>query len=99
MSTPPLTPDEIERLATKRAKSKLRWFMHFAIFVVVNLFWLANSDLGFGHRAWSFKPTLGWTGGLMLHGISVWFLGTGSDLRERMVQKERERLQRQHRDQ
>ena len=94
----PLPPDEIERLAVKRAKAKLRWFMHLAVFVVVNLFWLANSDLGFGHRACSIKPTLGWGLGLVLHGISVWFLGAGTTLRERMVQKERERLQRQHRD-
>jgi len=33
--------------------------------------------------------------GLALHGISVFMLGTGSSLHERMVQKERERLQRQ----
>lgn len=98
MSTP-LPPDEIERLALKRAKSKLRWFMHLTVFVVVNLFWLANSDMGFGHRTWSAKPMLGWGLGLVLHGISVWFLGAGTDLRERMVQKERERLQRQNGDQ
>jgi hypothetical protein len=33
--------------------------------------------------------------GLALHGISVFMLGTGGGLRERLVQKERERLQRQ----
>jgi hypothetical protein len=32
---------------------------------------------------------------LALHGISVFVLGSGGGLRERMVQKERERLQRE----
>jgi CheY-like chemotaxis protein len=41
-------------------------------------------------------PLLGWGLGLALHGVSVFVLGSGSGLRERMVQKERERLQRQH---
>lgn len=90
----PLSPDEIERIAQKRAKSKMRWFAHAGIFILVNLFWLAKSDLGFGARHWSPVPMLGWGLGLGLHGISVWFLGAGTDLRERMVQKERERLQR-----
>ncbi len=47
-----------------------------------------------GSRPWSVFPLLGWGLGLALHGISVFMLGTGSDLRERLVQKERERLQR-----
>jgi hypothetical protein len=40
-------------------------------------------------------PAAGLGPGLVLHGMSVFLLGTGSGLRERMVQKERERLQRQ----
>ena len=40
-------------------------------------------------------PLLGWGLGLALHGISVWLLGAGGNLRERMVQTERERLQRE----
>jgi len=37
----------------------------------------------------------GWGFGLLLHGVSVFLLANGSGLRERMVQKERERLQRE----
>ncbi|HXE23082.1 MAG TPA: 2TM domain-containing protein, partial [Rhodoferax sp.] len=43
---------------------------------------------------WAIYPALGWGLGLALHGISVFALGNGSDLRERMIQKEREHLQR-----
>ena len=65
------------------------------VYLLVNLFLFSLSEYGFGTRAWSVKPLLGWGLGLALHGISVWFLGAGGQLRERMVQKERERLQRQ----
>lgn len=65
------------------------------MYVVVNFFIYAISEYGFGQRRWSVFPLLGWGLGLMLHGISVFLIGKGGGLRERMVQKERERLQRQ----
>ncbi len=42
------------------------------------------------------KPFLGWGLGLALHGISVFWLGKTSAFRERLVEKERERLRRQN---
>lgn len=89
------SPEQIERIARKRAGAKLGWYAHAAVYVVVNLFLFALSQYGFGHRVWSVYPLLGWGLGLALHGISVFVLGAGGDLRERMVQKERERLQRE----
>lgn len=93
--TTPLTAEEIDRLARKRAGAKLGWYMHAAVYVVVNLFIFSMSAYAFGTRAWSVKPLLGWGVGLALHGISVFVLGASGGLRERMVQKERERLLRQ----
>ncbi len=92
---PPLCPEEIDRLARKRAGAKLGWYIHATVFVVVNLVIFSMSKYGFGERSWSIKPFLGWGLGLALHGMSVWLLGSGGELRERMVQKERERLQRE----
>ena len=91
----PLSPDEIDRLARKRAGAKLGWYVHATVYVLVNLSFFAISEFGFGHRRWSIFPVIGWGVGLALHGISVFILGNGSGLRERMVQKERERLQRE----
>jgi len=90
-----LSPEDIDRLARKRAGAKLGWFFHAAVFVAVNLFIFSMSVYGFGERAWSIKPFLGWGLGLALHGASVWLLGAGGSVRERMVDKERERLQRE----
>lgn len=90
--TQPLSPEEIDRLASKRAGAKLGWYAHAAVYVVVNLFLFGMSTYAFGTRRWSLAPLLGWGLGLALHGVSVFVIGRGSDLRERMVRKEREKL-------
>lgn len=94
----PLNSEQIERLAHRRASAKLGWYFHACLYVLVNLVVFATSKYGFGTRAWSLFPLLGWGLGVALHGISVFVLGADGSLRERMVQKERERLQRQHGD-
>lgn len=94
--SPPRSPEALERLAHKRAAAKLGWYVHAFFFVIVNLVILALSSRGFGSRPWSVFPLLGWGVGLTLHGVSVFVLGSGNGLRERMVDKERARLQRGH---
>ena len=92
----PLSPEEIDALARKRAGAKLGWYIHAMVYVLVNGFFFAMSDQAFGTRPWRLGPLLGWGLGLALHGVAVFVLGQGSELRERMVQKERERLERQN---
>jgi hypothetical protein len=90
----PLSPEEIDHLARRRAGAKMGWYIHATLYLLVNLALLAMSSYGFGQRHWSPYPVIGWGVGLALHGISVFALGKGSSLRERMVERERERLQR-----
>ncbi len=85
-----MAPEDIDRIARKRANAKLGWFMHASIYLIVNTFLVALS-LWHG-RAWAAFPLLGWGLGLAIHGAAVWFAGTGSALRETMVQRERSRL-------
>lgn len=92
----PLSPDAIEQRARRRAGAKLGWYIHAMVFVLVNALIFSISRYGFGSRPWSIYPLLGWGLGLALHGISVFVLGTGGGLRERMVQNESEPLQREH---
>ena len=87
--------EEIDRPARKHAGAKLGWYTHASLYLVINLRMFAMSKYGFGSRSWSPFPLFGWGLGLALHGISVFVLGAGSGLRERMVRREREKLQRQ----
>ncbi len=80
----------IDRLARKRAGAKLGWYIHACVYLVVNVALTALS-LHQG-RHWAAFPALGWGLGLAVHGFLVFVLGTGSELRERMVQRERDRL-------
>ena len=89
----PHSPEEIEQIAQKRASAKMGWYIHATVYLLVNLWFFAMSDNGWGSRAWSVKPLLGWGLGLVLHGLSVWFLGAGSGLREMLVERERKHLQ------
>ena len=91
--TDKLSDEEIEQLARKRAGAKMGWFIHATVFVLVNLFIFIRAE--YSGRAWSFVPLLGWGFGLAMHGLAVFVLGGGGTLRERMVQRERERLQRE----
>src|SRR5688572_30427478 len=93
--TTPLSNEEIDRLARKRAGAKLGWYVHAGLYVLVNIFLFSISRYGFGQRPWSVFPLFGWGLGLVFHGISVFVLGTGSGLRESMVRKERERIRRE----
>jgi hypothetical protein len=95
MPEPRLSPEEIDRLARRRAGAKLGWYMHASLYLLVNLVLFATSHHGFGHRPWSVFPLLGWGIGVAFHGISVFVLGRGSALREHLVRKERERLERE----
>ena len=90
---PHLSP--LERQARRRASAKLGWYVHAVAFVLVNALLFAMSRYAFGTRPWSIYPLLGWGLGLVLHGVSVFLLGSGDGLRERMVQREREALQRE----
>lgn len=94
--TKPLSAEAMERLAHKRAAAKLGWIAHAAVYLLVNLLLFALSEHAFGNRPWSMVPPLVWGLGLALHAISVFALGNGSGLRQHLVQKEREHLQRGH---
>jgi 2TM domain len=86
---PSLSP-ELERLARRRAKAKLGFFTHALIYAVImtGLSLLALSQ----GKAWSLWPAAGWAFGLLMHGLGVFGFAPSGALRERLVQRERERL-------
>ncbi len=86
----PIEASDIERLALRRARAKLGWYIHASVYLIVNLGLIALSVAG--GKAWAIYPLLGWGIGLAAHGASVWLLPPGGQLMERLVERERARL-------
>lgn len=85
-------PDEqIEQLARRRAAAKLGWYVHAAVYIAVNLLLAVLSAMSGRH--WAVFPALGWGLGLAIHGAVVFLVTGGAGLHERLVQRERNRLQ------
>ena len=83
-------PLDLDALARRRAKAKLGWFSHAAVFLAVNTGLIALSVAN--GRNWAAFPLIGWGLGLLLHGVAVWVLAPGGNLLETMVQRERAKL-------
>ncbi len=88
------TNEELDMLARRRAGAKLGWYAHATVYVLVNLFLFILSTNSGSHR-WSMFPAMGWGLGLAFHGVGVFILGSGCSMRERLVRRERERLERE----
>lgn len=89
-TTSSLSAEALERLAQRRARAKMGWYAHASVYLLVNLLLVALSASSGRH--WAVFPALGWGLGLLVHGVSVFLLASGSDLHARMVQAERNRM-------
>ena len=84
---------DLPRLARRRVKQKMGFFVHATVFVLVNL-GLAIINLANGGKTWMLWPLAGWGLGLAIHGFVTFARLNGDGLRERMLQAEVERLRR-----
>lgn len=82
----------LRKLAERRADAKLGFRTHLMAYVVVNGALAALNLLTSPSYLWFIWPMLGWGIGLAAHGLSVY--AHAGDQRERMVEKELERLRR-----
>jgi hypothetical protein len=85
--------EDLERIARRRAGAKLGFYIHAAVFVTVNLGLFAINGYFTPSRMWHVWPLGGWGIGLAFHGLAVFLLGSGSSLRQRMIEHERRRLE------
>lgn len=90
MNATPLQDPALERLARKRARAKLGWYIHASVYLTVNLLLAALSALSGRH--WAVFPAIGWGIGLAVHGAVVFLLAGGAGLHERLIERERSRL-------
>ena len=83
--------NDIESRARRRVGMKLGFYTHALVYVLVNVGLFAISSVS-GRGNWHVWPLLGWGLGLAIHGL-VTFIGlSGEGVRERMLEREIERL-------
>lgn len=85
--SPELSP-ALEKQARRNVGMRLGWWIHATVFVLVNAGLLLTGKPG----GWFGLPTGGWIIGLLAHGAVVWLQPLGHGIRERMLEKERQRL-------
>ncbi|MFT4266284.1 MAG: 2TM domain-containing protein [Xenophilus sp.] len=83
----------LDLLAHRRARAKLGWYIHAAVYAIVNLGLIALSVANGRH--WAIFPLLGWGLGLVFHGVAVWAFAPGNPVMSRMVERERAQLRSQ----
>jgi hypothetical protein len=82
------------RDAKRHVERKLGFFIHLAVYVVVNS-GLILLNLSQQHRVfWALAPLLGWGIGLLFHGAAVFLGAPGRTWKRRMIEKELERMHR-----
>ena len=83
--------NSIEQQARRNAGKKLGWYLHACAYLCINLALMA---LAFSQgRHWAIYPALGWGLGLLIHGLVVWLVSASSPVRQRMVAREMQSLQ------
>lgn len=91
-TTTPLDSHDIDRLARRRAAMKMGWTIHAFFYIAINLMLAVLS--GMSERHWAVFPALGWGLGLAIHGAVVYLLTGGGGVYERLLERERHKLQR-----
>jgi len=83
--------DPLLKQARRRVKMKIGFYLHAAIYLLVNAALMA-ANLVTGAPRWHLAPLLGWGLGLAIHGLVTLMVLRGDGLRERMVAEEVQRL-------
>ncbi|MDL5037691.1 2TM domain-containing protein [Comamonas resistens] len=85
------SPDEQLKMARRRARMKLGWYLHATVYILVNLGLTTLAALQGRH--WAVYPAIFWGLGLAMHGAAVWISSPRSALWTRMVDKELRAMQ------
>ena len=81
----------------KRADEKLAFYIHLAVYILVNGLLIAINLIRSPGTYWFIWPLIGWGIGVLLHGLRVFAFGGESELRKRMIAAELKKRGR-HRD-
>ncbi len=87
-----LSPQDLQRTATRYVNRKVRFFLHFTIYLVVNIALVGANLVYASDKLWSFGPLVGWGIGLLFHGLAVFMSAPGAGWKQRMIDHEINKL-------
>ncbi len=83
---------ELLRIAQKRAKAKLGFYIHATVYVLVTVLQVGINSFTTPDVMWSIFPALGWGVGLTAHYLGVFILADWR-IKEFLIEEEMVRLQ------
>ena len=79
---------EAYKRAKKRVEAKLGFYIHLAVYIVVNILLIIINLSTSTEYLWFKWPLIGWGIGVFFHGIGTFFFSGRSVIKERMIEKE-----------
>lgn len=86
-----MTDNEILEMARGRTNSKIGFYIHLSVFVIVMVVLFAINYLTSPDKAWSLFPFFGWGLGVAIHGVvAIGIFASG--FKDRMLREELARI-------
>lgn len=76
------------RDAKRHVDRKIGFFIHLAVYLIVNAGLIVLNLLQTPGKAWAFWPLFGWGIGLLFHGLAVFLHAPGAAWKQRMIENE-----------
>lgn len=87
-----MSEGEIYRQARKRVEEKKGFYVHFAVYIIVNIILVIIWAITGVGNPWFLFPLGGWGIGILFHFLGVFVFSRQTDWERRAVEKEAERL-------
>ena len=87
-----ISEEELYRQARKRVEEKKGFYIHFAVYIIVNILLVIIWAVTGGGFPWFVFPLGGWGIGLLFHFLGVFIFSRQSGWERRQIEKEVERL-------
>lgn len=83
-----MVDQEAYERAKGRVEAKIGFFIHLAVYIVVNSLLIIINISTVPQYLWFKWPLIGWGIGLIFHALGVFFFSNGSIIKERLIEKE-----------
>ena len=85
---PYMDEQQMYQLAKKRAEGKIHFYIHLAVYLIVNLLLVVINLKTSPDSLWFFWPLFGWGIGVVIHGLKVLGVFDFSRVKKQMIEKE-----------